>query len=315
MTACPTSSDAKLPPIVSRSYYALIQERDALEKALQEYANAPKPGCTYLSEKEAWKGAPHRQRAHRRRLWGDATNQSLLMIGNILDHMWAASRLLNGESVPIYAHMTLSRVLVEAAARICYLTDPAVGYEGRVVRGATLGLQSINAHVTAAQSLPSTSPAMPHALTDAIKKRDKLEDRIKRAGLEFKLNANQKRTHLQDSGSGVSEALKINLTALVEKYFADRPSWYRLSSGVIHSARWMLDDVVVGSDHQGVTMVPDFMGIGAATMLAIDACQAVAKTYAQFYGHNPQLATRASALRTQVVDLLIRDLAATKGII
>jgi hypothetical protein len=70
--------------------------------------------------------------------------------------------------------------------------------------------------------------------------------------------------------------LKLNLADLVGKQFASRLSWYRLTSGVVHSADWILTDVITSAPTTPESvMAPDILGIGAAAPAAIDACAAI----------------------------------------
>lgn len=93
-----------MPVVVLRSRRALSQELVAFKEVLETYAGSPEQGAPFLSEQHAWKAAPqHTQRAHRRRLWQQAMLTSRGMVTNIIDHLWATSRLLDAPTIPLYA--------------------------------------------------------------------------------------------------------------------------------------------------------------------------------------------------------------------
>jgi hypothetical protein len=284
-------------------------EATALQASVERYANSPQSGCCFLTEQEQWKAAPHHsQRAHRRRLWKQANLMSRLVVGNVLDHLNAVNRLLGAETISLYSHMTLVRVACEGAARIGHLLDPETGFEVRILRAAAFRLDSAEANVNAARGLPADSPAMPHAFTVATQKREDVVNQIERAGITIRLNTKGQPTHLELDGTPHVVPRKLNLTHLMEKQFVERPSWYRITSGVVHSAPWMLNDAVASSPTTPeLVLKPDILGIGASALAAVDACVVIAGAYARYYGHDPQPAARASMLRARAVDMVMNE--------
>lgn len=309
MTATPSHPDAAKPLLVTKSCKALTQELEALKPHIEEYASAPQVGCLYLREREGWKGASqHSQRAHRRRLWQQGLSLSRLTFANVLDHLWATTQVLSAESITLYSHQTLTRVACEGAARIAYLLDARASYDVRLLRAAVPLLVDAEGKVTATREVMDARPELPITLDRAIAQRDALLRMIELAGISVIRDTRNKTTRLELGDPVETEPYKLNLTALVAKYFPRRPGSYRSTSGVVHSNPWMLGDTIRSSPlTPELELGPDVPGIGAAVMTAIDASIIVMDAYARYYGHDPESAARASRLRQQAIDVFLQQ--------
>ncbi len=293
--------------MVARVRKVLQQEFRALRKALEDYSTAPQPGILFQIESAAWKTTPHPMRAHQRRLHQEALLQARLIVVNVLDHLRGAALW-----IPISSHMTLSRVTCEAATRVAYLLDPDVGYEVRTVRAAVMRMASEEANLTALRDIVRDQPELSVALADAERIRNKFVDTITRAGITVHRDGKGRPSRLEVAHTGLRESTKVEAIALMARYFPHRPAWYRMTSGVTHSGAWMLDDTIVSAPTDPLLAVdPDFSGIGAAGLLAVDASALVAQSYARYYGHNPAPFAQASARRTRAIDLVMNEFASS----
>ncbi|GIH27596.1 hypothetical protein Aph01nite_59060 [Acrocarpospora phusangensis] len=294
---------ATMPEIVVVAERVLVQENEILPKLLEQFTHDPRPGCPRLTELDEIRKSHHSVRVHRLRLWQNVYQYSRLLMGNILDHLTALTSLVQAEIPSLYAHMTLNRVLCEASARFCWMMDPSMGFEGRLVRGSVLLLQNSDANLTACRSLPADYPLMPGVLEDAEKADGRLLERLTRARIQMLYNIHSKTgrpSHL--SLNGFKESCSIELTSLMERQFPDRPAWYRMTSGIVHSSQWMLDDALSFEDPRGLALFPDLQGYGATCLLTVDACRAVAETCARYYGHDSTDLVQRSRVREKAID-------------
>ncbi|KOX16192.1 hypothetical protein ADK67_40275 [Saccharothrix sp. NRRL B-16348] len=241
-------------------------------------------------------------------MWQYGMQLCRLIFANVYDHMWSTGSLLGaGDSIPLYSHHTLTRVACEGAARIGYLLDPAIGYEHRLLRSAVFALADVDARVTAARDV-AAHPRLPHAADEPTRQRDELLELIRRAGITICRNKQQQPTRLEIGSPVVDEPCKTNLTELVKRFYPDRPGTYRLTSAVVHSNPWVLNDTVTSSPFTPeLVLEPDVRGIGTATLTTIDASIIMIESYARHYGHDPAPAVRKSKSRAQVIDGLLRE--------
>jgi hypothetical protein len=233
---------------------------------------------------------------------------SRLIFVNVFDHLGAMSRVLSStDSITLYSHETLVRVACEGAARIGYLLDPAVGFDVRLLRTGVLELADADAQVATVRSVAAARPELAHAVDRAIKRREGLLGQLERSGMTVRMKG-QKPTHLELGDPACIVPCKLNLTGLVEQHFPGRPGSYRSASGIVHSNPWTLGDTVSSSPLTAeLVLEPDIMGIGAATIIAIDASIVITASYAQYYGHDPESAARASRLRAHALDVLMQE--------
>lgn len=309
MTANPSDPNTATPLLVTKSHRALIQELEALKRHVETYASVPQAGCLFLLEKEEWKStAHHSQRAHRRRLWLHGMHLSRLIFANMLDHLKATTQMLDADWVPLYSHQTLTRVVCEAAARIGYLLDRSASYDARLLHMAVPLLVDAEGRVTATREVIDARPDLPVTPDYATKQRDAVLRTIELAGIKIRRNNKNKVTHLELDPPTRAEPYNLNLTALVAKYFPQRPGSYRSTSGIVHSNPWMLGDTIRSSPFTpDLVLEPDLLGIGAAAMTVTDASLIVMESYARYYGHDPEPAMRASRLRQQAIDVFMQQ--------
>jgi hypothetical protein len=309
MTATSSIPGAKPPQLVLSSARALQLEAEALKRLVEVYAQDRQPGCTFLTEQDAWKASPHHsQRAHRRRLWQHGMQLSRLIFANILDHMLSAGQLLSvSDSIVLYTHHTLARVVCEGAARIGFLLDPEISYDQRLLRSEVLALADADARIAATRDVAAAAihPILSHAADEPIKQREYLLRRIEAAGITIRRN-NGRPTHLEMGATTRAEPCKVDLTRLMEQAYPARPAAYRHTSGVVHSNPWVLNTTIASSPTRPeLVLEPDIPGIGGATLTMIDASIIVIESYAKYYGHDPALGAHKSKIRAKMIDTLM----------
>ncbi|MET8146459.1 hypothetical protein ABZU32_39635 [Sphaerisporangium sp. NPDC005288] len=298
MTATATEPGTPLPSIVTCCAEVLAEEAQALQASVESTGQQPRPGSPYMVEREVSQSASE----HSKRLWSEAHRTARTILLNLIDHLAMLRKAFSGPELPLYAHITLSRVVAEAAAQVCNLIDPDVGYRDRVLRAALLGLRSRTQEVSAICSLPDEHPVrVIGALEKTMHARDEFISLMEKADLEVRRRG-ERLTGVRYRDDGPFLDLEPKLTPLVNRLFPDRPAGYQIGSGVVHSLEWMLRDAIAGDGTDEVHATPDLLGIGAATLLALDACAAVAAAYARLYGHDPATAAELSARRRRRID-------------
>lgn len=95
---------------------------------------------------------------------------------------------------------------------------------------------------------------------------DRVMKLIDSAGLIRVQDARGRRTAwIESPATGHKLPVKLDIGPLMGKLLPDSPGWYNLSSGVAHSAVWMLRDAVVsGNDELYLRLQPNVLDIAAA---------------------------------------------------
>ncbi|MFG3689567.1 hypothetical protein [Micromonospora sp. NPDC047740] len=191
----------------------------------------------------------------------------------------------------------------EGAAKVAHLLDTATDYETRLLRIAVLVRDDAAEHVKAARALPASVPVMPDALMWAERGQAAVRDRITRAGIVEVAGKTGQPTWLEIPGHG-RVPLKLQLSSLVEKWFPDLTNVYWHTSGVVHSAPWMLTDAITSSPlDRDLRLSPDLLDIGATALIGVEAAGLLATTYGVYYGHDPATAAAARNTRRRAMDL------------
>jgi hypothetical protein len=87
----------------------------------------------------------------------------------------------------------------------------------------------------------------------------------------------------------------------------ESPGWYRISSGIAHSAAWVLHDAVAGTSGADLALTPDLMEVAAAAESAISASALIIERHATYYGYDPEPRVRQSQQRREMLDVLMRE--------
>lgn len=312
MTVQSSASSELIPQVVAAAREALWREIAELTATVKEFpidsADAVDGTPFHKDTATSNHAVPHKQRSHRRRVWRMALDEPQLIAVNVLDHIRAQSQIISNGSPPLYAHMTLSRVASEGAARICYLLDPRASYEVRILRSAAMLKTSADSDVKAIRNLPDSYPLKPMLLEANHKELAALTGLFDRAGITLRCSSKNQATHLQFSTPVVAVPLQLKLTDLVESQFEELPAWYRITSGVVHSANWSLSErAAVPPNSSEFEFRPSILSIGVAAQSCIGACAAIKRAYAQYYGYDSELAIRSSERRHHILDVLMRD--------
>jgi len=302
---------AELPMLITKSRRAIEQEAVALKEAVEEYANSPQPGCLFKTDGNAWKQGHHRHRAGRRRLALLGQQQARLMLANALDHLVTMGRALGSDgALSLYSHTTLSRVVCEGVVRLAWLLDATVSYEERIARSAAALLESSESRLQGANAIPADwfgQQPRQVLIERSQTARDKVIRIIDSAGLARVLNRPGTKTASIDvPGTATKIAIKLEIGLLMAKLLPDSPTWYTISSGPAHSVTWtLISAIVTDQSNPNLVLTPDLLEIGSAAETVISASALAIKSYALFYGHDPEPRVTRSQQRRDVLDKLM----------
>jgi hypothetical protein len=195
--------------------------------------------------------------------------------------------------------MTLSRGAMDAATRVCYLLDPAISLETRLVRGAALLLDSSEEEMTAVKALPPREPPMPEALQVVATIRDNVQGWITLAGMEIRSGPKRRPDGIAWDAASKQVPLKVPVTSESARYFPDVPAAYRMASGVAHAMPWMLHDP---DDQPNSVLLAQ-----SAALAAMQGCIKIGQSYAEYYGHDYSREEDLGLLRCKAISIAATD--------
>jgi hypothetical protein len=313
MTVRPPNADIPLPLLATKCRRALEQEARDLKAALDAHLDRSPTSRNLFSDDVATATRADRGvREGQLKILAMGHYQARLTYVNAYDHLSSMARLLGSDgAMSLYAHTTLSRSVAEAAVRHAWLLDPSVSYEQRITRYAAVTYYgAANKLKGAKQGLVRTPQQVRDSLIDkASAELDQVGALIDQAGMAPELDRRGRDVaRIKLRGSDVSTPIKFETGPLMEELLGESPSWYLLSSGVTHSAPWVLHSAVVG-DRNGpeLSLTPDLLEVAAASQTAISASELVLERHANYFGFDPEPYTRKSRQRRTMLDTLMRE--------
>jgi hypothetical protein len=118
----------------------------------------------------------------------------------------------------------------------------------------------------------------------------------------------RKTARVELRGSEVKAAVKLDITQLMAARLPESPGWYLLSSGIAHSAAWVLHAAVAGAaSGPELALTPDLLEVAAAAESAISGSALIIQTHAAYYGYDPEPRVRQSRQRRNMLDVLMRE--------
>lgn len=315
MTVRPPSADIPLPLLVRRCRRALVQEARDLKAALDANADcSPSTSRSLFGDDiAAAERADRSVRDGQLKIltWGHY--QTRLTYVNAFDHLSSMARLLGSDGeMSLYAHITLSRSVAEAAVRHAWLLDPSISYEERITRYAAMEYYGgENKLKGARQSLAgkATQQDSEWVIDKCSAEFDQVRALIDQAGMDLGLDRHGRDvTRIELRGSDVRIPIRFETGPLMEKLLAESPGWYLISSGISHSGPWVLDSAVVGDPSAPeLSLTPNLLEVAAASQTAISASALILERHANYFGFDPEPYTRKSHQRRTMLDILMRE--------
>lgn len=314
MTVRPPSPDIPLPHLVTKCRLALKQQVRDLKAALDATGGRPPSASSlFAGDLAAAELAVSSGRDGQLNLLPLGHYHARLTYINAYDHLASMARVLGSDgAMSLYSHTTLSRSVAEAAVRHAWLLDPSASYEERVTRYAAVTYYGADNKLKGAkQGLVGEIPAhvREFLISKCTAEFDQVRELISRAGMDLGRDKNGKSVvRIELRGTDVKVALKFETGPLMEKLLIGSPSWYLLSSGVAHSAPWVLDSAVSGNRATPeLSLTPDLFEIAGASLVAIEASALLLERYGTYFGFDPEPYTRKSRQRRGILDTLVRE--------
>jgi hypothetical protein len=300
-----------LPDLVLVASRVLTEEAETLRAAMQDFSNAPQPGCPWQQDDKTFSSHAGPEAQGQARLLLYTRHQAMLIYANAYDHLLTLARILGGGgAMPLFSHASVSRVVCEAAVRFAWLMDPGISSEQRIVRGAVALFISADERSKGVRRLPPEHfdrRVYRHMVDSCTAERDEVQELITSAGLTFGYSQNgKKKTHLDLESPKISIPLAINVTELMAELLPDSPSWYNIGSSVTHSLYWGLRDVDGSRPGEAMALTPNVLDVGAAAESAISASGLILDRCAKSYGHDPSAHFRHTTKRREEIDALMR---------
>jgi hypothetical protein len=102
--------------------------------------------------------------------------------------------------------------------------------------------------------------------------------------------------------------VKVDIGPLMAELLPESPGWYLLSSGIAHSAAWVLQAAVRGPvSEPELALTPDLLEVAAAAESAISGAALIILTHATYYGYDPEPRLLQSRQRRNMLDVLMRE--------
>jgi hypothetical protein len=273
-------------------------QREALAKQLGRFDGNPRRDSPCYRDRNALSARSKKARA-KRWILDEMIRQASRITSSAADHMLGLEKCMDGKPETQFCTMTLGRGVLDAATRVCYLLDPVITLEMRLLRGAALLLDSSEEEVTAVKDLPLHEAPMPHAQKTVMSIRNNVQDWITLAGMNIRTGPRGKPNGIAWDTASKPVPLKINVSSESAKYFPDVPAAYRMTSGVAHGMPWMLHDP--GDRPSSVLMAQ------AAALAAMGGCIKIGQRYAEYYGHDFSRDEDLGMLRCKAITLAARD--------
>jgi hypothetical protein len=277
---------------------SLKLQREALVKQLGRFDGNPQRDCPYCRNRDSLSARSKKSQA-RRWILDETIRQAGRITSSAADHMLGLEKCLEGKPEVQFCTMTLSRGVLDAATRVCYLLDPVITLETRLMRGAALLLDSSEEEVTAVRDLPPSEAPMPHAEKAVASVRDNVLGWITLAGMDIRTGPKGKPNGIAWNMTTRAVPLKVNVSSESAKYFPDVPAVYRMTSGVAHAVPWMLHDP---DDRPSSVLMAQ-----AAALAAMNGCIKVGQRHAEYYGHDFSKDEDLGMLRCKAITLATYD--------
>jgi hypothetical protein len=261
-----------------------VEQADELQSLLSAVVETTAPPGTPASQDHRALLTATRS-GDRQALGSRALVAGLHMAVSVADHVRCLGALLarRQEAVPLYAHASLARSAVEAAALVVHLIADGQPYDVRLGRGVAFLFADADAAASGTVGIPG-NPYMAAPGPGVQADRDRLLDLVRRARIETVPNRTGNRVKgIRVRPDGPEFPLVIRSSDLVEEAFPDMPKVYALLSATVHGMPWGL----VGSARVGqqeIAYEPDPVNVAGSVLSALAAAARAGRTVAWYRG-------------------------------
>jgi len=303
-------SNEELDALLAQVRRSTRSQSRAMVKALNDYSTSAPETCILACDTRAL-GGKQRSTVAKSRLYHRGWRLAFLTAWNVGDHLTAIGDVASTASPRVFAHMTLARAALEGAARVHYLLDPQGTTAERVLRAAALLLASAEEELKAVDEFRGVNDQLHVAAQTAAQARHAdVADLIKRAGISPRHSKTKRGPLLgvEAVGSMDSATLPV-ISTLLRQLIPDKPAAYRVSSGVVHSQPWVLDDEDAFHPPSRELRWPlDPVALAGSVDLGITASILVINDFAAVLGQDAQPQQREADRREQAVSRIAQTL-------
>ena len=283
--------------LLKRSRLAVEKSLDDLSTHTNRYTGDPATDSPFLHEHQPLRAGTSRKSAARLRLYQNGFLALQHVTISAMDHIRSLRVLLGDDLPPMYAATTLARAAGEATAQVHHRLDAAITPEMRLLRfGASLhhGLED---QVRGAGGLPEDSLARKAGVLESCK-----AQLAEVRGLFDECGMDIDKTGLTSRVTGETAPFRLQLSGLARDVYPHRPSWYNSASGTAHSQPWALGTANKALEDGHLLFGANMLELGGAVLLALDAAAVLDRTYAAYFGHDPEPAARDYRFRDKAID-------------
>ncbi|MEV0898213.1 hypothetical protein [Actinoplanes sp. NPDC049802] len=218
------------------------------------------------------------------------------------------------DAVPLYAHASLARSALEAAALVAHLFADGQPFPIRLGRGVAFLLADADAAANGAAGIPG-NPYMPTPGPGVQAERDRLFALVRQAKIEMVPNRTGNRIKgIRVRADGPEFPLVTRSSDLVEEAFPDMPKVYAMLSAVVHGMPWGLaDSMRLG--HREITWEPDPINVAGSVLPALTAAAITGRTVARYRGAGDTPAVAGLLRRQQTFDKAMQQFGREHGVL
>lgn len=279
----------------------------AMRARINEWNQAAPPGCPLALDAGSFVDLGEHGKA-RQELYARGWRHAYLLAVTIGDHLEAIADMASSRSPRTFAHMTVARAALEAAARLNYVLCPQDDVSDRVLRAAAVLLVSAEEEVRAVADLETArAPIHGAARLAADRRNGEVRDLIARAQV---VAVEDKRGRLLSvawaDGSGRKATARLDITGMLRTLLPSKPAAYRVASGVVHSQSWVLeDDAAFDAATRSLNWRPDPAALAGSLDLAISASLLAIETFALMLGQDAHREWIEAQRREQAASRLV----------
>jgi hypothetical protein len=297
---------AAMSSLLGQVRKSVQEQRRAMDDALNAYAAAAGPDCVLaLDASELDK--PGARVGARKAIYNQGWRLAYMTAFTLGDHLAAIGDVAQTEAAPSFAHMTLARATLEAAARVAYLLDHAITVEGRVLRAGALLLASTEEELLAVADLErGNSPIHPTARAQALGRQRDLMRMLNKAKIRVHRDSRDRLVGVYMTTPDQIVKSSPVITTLLRDLMPDRPGAYRFGSGAAHGQPWVLDDdAAFDLASRRLDWRLDPAGLAGSVDLAISASTTVIRLFAAMLGQDASAEVDSGRRREQAVAALV----------
>lgn len=304
--------DSHITAYYRRLHRALDQQSCDMNPAINRLAGRADVRCPADQDlQEIYRSTRARMREQ---LWSKILENCLHTTINAVDHIKAGALLLSQpeSGVPVYAHASVARVVLESATRVLHVLDPTEVFEVRFARGVAALVDNADSERKTANDIPANAgmsapgPRFEENFT-------RLVTYVERANIEIVRRANGGVKQVRVTPGSLPVSVGVNVSEEVRRKFPALPGAYRLTSGVSHASPFVLDDSA-RIEQRIATWEAEPLSVGSSVLIMLHSALAILTAFAWHRAHDNDASIAGCEARIRDVDEAMRRTVPSPGI-